>query len=208
MVLAGLAAPAAARAATLSTQSVPEDGGCPRVGPDISNARLAVSGVGFGPNETVDIRVNGTAASSAATDAAGNFPSTPFNPDIGRHNQAMITVTAHGETSNVDAALPAFPVVVPNVVIPNGRPQKRVLYRLYGFPNGKTVYAHYSYHGRQKAVVKLGTAKGPCGVLKKRERLLPAKFRAGRWVYHFNNSKTNADKEPFFEIKEQLTLGL
>jgi hypothetical protein len=207
-VLAALSAPAAAHAAELSTLTVPEDGGCPRVGPDITTPRLAISGIGFGANETVDIRVNGNAATTAVTDAAGNFPSTPLNPDIGHHNKATITVTAHGETSNVDATLPPFPVVVPNVAIPNGRPQKRVLYRLYGFPNDKTVYAHYTLHGHQRAVARLGTAKGPCGTLTKRERILPAKFRKGTWVYHFNNSKTNRNAQPYYEIKEQLTLGL
>jgi hypothetical protein len=207
-VLVALLAPAAARAAQLSTLTVPEDGGCPRVGPDIATPRLAISGIGFGANETVDIQVNGSAVSSAATDAAGNFPSTPFNPDIGNHNKATITVTAHGETSSIDAALPPFPVVVPNVAIPNGRPQSRVLYRLYGFPNGKTVYAHYTLHGHQRAVAKLGTAKGPCGTLSKRERILPAKFRKGTWVYHFNNSKTSRNAQPYYEINEQLTLGL
>jgi len=206
--LAGLLAPVAARAATLSTLTVPEDGGCPRVGPDISSPRLQISGIGFGANETVDLRANGSAVTSVQTDAAGTFSATPFQPDIGHHNQLSITVTAHGETSNIDAALPAFPVVVPNVVIPNGRPQSRVLYRLYGFPNRKPVYAHYTFRGHERAVVRLGTAKGPCGVLRKRERILPARFRKGMWVYHFNNSKTDRNQQPYYEIKESLTLGL
>jgi hypothetical protein len=208
LLAVGLLAPAGARAATLSTISVADDGGCPRVGPDISTPRVAVSGIGFGPNETVDILVNGTPVSSAATDGAGNFPSTPFSPDIGRHNQATITVTAHGETSNIDASLPPFPVVVPNVVVPNGRPQRRVLYKLYGFPNGKPVYAHYTFHGHQRRVVRLGTAKGPCGVLSKRLAILPTRFHKGLWIYHFNNSRTNRNAQPYYEIKEELTLGL
>ena len=115
---------------------------------------------------------------------------------------------AHGETSNVDASLPAFPVVVPNVVIPNGRPSRSVLYKLYGFPNGRPVYAHYTLHGKQRAVKRLGTAKGPCGVLKKREKILPTRFRKGTWTYQFNNSRTDRNRQPYFEIKEALTLGL
>jgi hypothetical protein len=207
LAAAGLVvAPAGAQAAALTPIQLPEDGGCPRVGPDITNPRLGVSGTAFGPNEVVNISINGNAAASATSDAAGNLPPTALSPDLGNHNQATITVSASGETSGATAALAPFPVVRPKVVLPDrGRPASRVLYKVYGFANGQPVYAHYTFHGHQKAVKKLGTAKAPCGVLQKRLKFLPTTFHTGQWVYHFNNSKSNRNAQPLYEIKYQFS---
>jgi hypothetical protein len=203
-VVAGLAivalavVPAAAKAATVSVTDP-----CPRVG--ITNASVAVSAAGFQPGEQVAFSygdVNQPPVATGTADTAGNLSGGIPAPDIGTHNLGTFSVAAKGLTSGATATTAPFPVVRPKVSLPShGRPNSRVLYKVYGFPNGRPVYAHYTYHGKQRAVVKLGTAKGPCGLLTKRARFLPAKFRAGEWVYHFNNSKTNRNQRPLYEIK-------
>jgi hypothetical protein len=208
LAAAGLVAvPSAAHAAAITLITDPAAAGCPRVGPDISTPALGVSGSGFAANEVVDFAFNGSAATSVASDAAGNVPPTQLpSPDLGTHNQATITLQAKGETSAATAATPAFPVVRPRVVLPDrGRPSSRVLYKVYGFANGQTVYAHYTFHGKQRAVKKLGAAKAPCGTLQKRLKFLPTTFRTGQWVYHFNNSKSNRNAQPLYEIKYQFS---
>ncbi|MCW3065015.1 MAG: hypothetical protein JWN32_2187 [Solirubrobacterales bacterium] len=202
--LAGAAlalAPAAAHAATITVNDP-----CPRVG--IQNASVPITATGFTPGEQVAFYYNDftTAITTAVADGAGGMSGGLPAPDIGTHNQATETVLAKGLQSGATANSPAFPVVTPKVNLPNrGRPTSRVLYKVYGFNNGQPVYAHYSYHGHQKVVKKLGTAKAPCGLLQKRLQFLPTTFHAGEWVYHFNNSKSKPNKTPLYEIKYQFS---
>ncbi len=44
-----------------------------------------------------------------------------------------------------------------------------------GFPEGKSIYAHYIYGKKTVARQSFGKAKGPCGLLTARARLYPAK---------------------------------
>jgi hypothetical protein len=202
--LAGLAfaaAPSAAQAAAITINDP-----CPRVG--IQNASVPITATGFAAGEQVAFYYNdfNTLAVTGTADAAGNIAGGLPAPDIGTHNQGTFTVLGKGLTSAATATSAQFPVVTPKVDLPDrGRPASRVLYKVYGFPNGQPVYAHYSYHGKQQAVKKLGTAKAPCGLLKKRLAFLPAKFHTGQWVYHFNNSKSNRNKTPLYEIKYQFS---
>jgi hypothetical protein len=192
------AVPAAAKAATVAVTDP-----CPRVG--FANASVSITATGFAAGEQVSFSygdVNQPPVVTGTADAVGNLSGGIPAPDIGTHNLGTVTVAARGLTSGATAATAPFPVVRPKVDLPNsGRPNSRVLYKVYGFPNGRPVYAHYTFHGKQRAVLKLGTAKGPCGLLKKRARLLPAEFHTGQWVYHFNNSKTNRNQRPLYEIR-------
>jgi hypothetical protein len=202
--LAGLAlaaAPSAAHAAAITINDP-----CPRVG--IQNAAVTITATGFAAGEQVAFYYNdfNTLAVTGVADPAGNITGGLPAPDIGSHNQGTFTVIGKGLTSGATASSAQFPVVTPKVDLPDrGRPTSRVLYKVYGFPNGQAVYAHYTYHGKQRAVKRLGTAKAPCGLLTKRLAFLPAKFHAGEWVYHFNNSKSNRNKTPLYEIKYQFS---
>jgi hypothetical protein len=197
--------PSAAHAAAITINDP-----CPRVG--IQNASVPVTATGFAAGEQVAFYYNDfttAAVTTSVADPTGTLTGGLPAPDIAPHNQATETVLAKGLTSGTVANSAAFPVVTPKVDLPNrGRPASRVLYKVYGFNNGKPVYAHYSFHGHQKAVQKLGTAKAPCGLLQKRLQFLPTTFRAGEWVYHFNNYKSKPNKTPLYEIKYQFSRTL
>jgi hypothetical protein len=191
------AAPSAAHAAAV-TISDP----CPRL--EGQSPVVAVDASGFAPGEQVAFSYDNfaTTALTAPADSSGELATGVPGPALPRNRHfGTFTLSAKGLTSGTTAASAAFPVVTPWVSLPSGgRPTTRVLYRVYGFPNGRPVYAHYTLHGKQRAVKRLGTAAAPCGTLKKRLPLLPAKFHTGRWVYHFNNSKRNRNALPLFEV--------
>jgi hypothetical protein len=205
--LAGLALAAAPSVAHAAAITVTDP--CPRVG--IQGAAVAITANGFAAGEQVAFYYNdfNTLAVTGTADGAGNVGGGLPAPDIGTHNQGTFTVLGKGLTSGATASSAPFPVVTPKVSLPDrGRPTSRVLYKVYGFPNGQPVYAHYAYHGTQKAVKKLGVAKAPCGLLTKRLQFLPATFHTGQWIYHFNNSKSDRNKTPLYEIKYQFSRTL
>ncbi|MEA2131261.1 MAG: hypothetical protein QOJ85_4152 [Solirubrobacteraceae bacterium] len=71
-----------------------------------------------------------------------------------------------------------------------GRPARRVTYTARGFLPGKAVYAHFRFGGRTRRDVKIGIARGACGIVSKKMRLLPAKTRFGRWAIYMDQAPT------------------
>jgi hypothetical protein len=199
-VCVALAAPSAAQAAGLTVTDP-----CPRI--EDQSSLVAINATGFAPGEQIAFSYDNfaTVALQAPADGAGSLASGVPAPALQKNRHyGTFTLSAKGMTSGATASSAAFPVVTPWVTLPSGgRPTSRVLYHVYGFPNGKTVYAHYTLHGSQRAVKRLGKAAGPCGTLRKRLPLLPAKFHAGKWIYHFNNSKSDRNQRPLFEVVYQ-----
>ena len=67
---------------------------------------------------------------------------------------------------------------------------RRVTYTARGFLPGKAVYAHFRFGGRTRRDVKIGIARGACGIVSKKMRLLPAKTRFGRWAIYMDQAPT------------------
>jgi hypothetical protein len=59
-----------------------------------------------------------------------------------------------------------------------------------GFPEGKSIYAHYIYGKRTVARQSFGKAKGPCGLLTARARLYPATPHHREYHLQIDSRKT------------------
>lgn len=66
----------------------------------------------------------------------------------------------------------------------------RVTLRLAGFPPGAAVYLHAYRGARLRSSARLGRARGACGTLVAKRRLLPAGAGPGRWLLSFGTRKT------------------
>jgi hypothetical protein len=185
---AALAAPPAADAATLST-----DTSCYQETQDV-----VVSGAGYAPTDTVAISRDGMAFGTADTDAAGAFQVKFPAPELPRgERERAFTLTA------TDAKLTTAEIryrtskVFADFTPDTGNPKTlQVRFSLSGFGLLRahpTVYLHYvSPTGKARRTINLGTAHGTCGRIEqtRRRHLFPFAAERGRWVLQFDTSKT------------------
>jgi len=89
----------------------------------------------------------------------------------------------------------------------NVTPRDKVTFSFYGFQPQSTLFAHYVHKGKELLSRKLGTTSGPCGKLKAKAKLFPAKHsRFPKWDVQFDNSEQYSPKsEPRLEF--ELTTG-
>ena len=190
-----LALTASADAATLTTLPC-----VPVVTTGIAQT-MPVAGTGYTPGATVTVRfatkLSPTPTYLAATtaDAAGNFSlktyPAPFHKFDTQEQQFVI-----GATDGVNPAIISPPAIYRQTRISyrtnplTGRPSRKALHTVRGFPVGKSTYLHFRFQGVTKRNVKLGVTKGPCGKVSKRMRLLPTRSHPGRWTVYADQSKT------------------
>jgi hypothetical protein len=70
-----------------------------------------------------------------------------------------------------------------------------------GFEPGKIIYGHYLYNGRQVALATFGLAAAPCGTLKVRARLYPAR------PHHSSYSIQYDDSRPYTKTAQPRIIG-
>jgi hypothetical protein len=122
--------------------------------------------------------------------ANGTFVTRVFAPSdfigLKRHFKGY-TLTA---TQGTATASVRFTMVRADVALPaKASPQARVTFKIYGFPRGRNVYAHYVFGGKRRVRTYMGRATTTCGTLTKRQRYLPARIRYGTWTIYFTNTK-------------------
>lgn len=158
---AGLAVPGAGDGSSLARRLVVEDSG------EIVAAGDATAG-GAARTALVRLRGNVPPAQGSGGSGAGASGRAPTCKASGHR-------TARRRPS-VRFALPV-------------RVGARVTLRLAGFRPGASVYLHAYRAGRLRYSARLGRAKGPCGTLVVRRRLLAAGARTGRWVLSFGTRR-------------------
>lgn len=186
----GVLCAAAAPAVAATIQTLP----C-NVDTRVAGAKtVPLIGTGFTPGGFVTIQTT-TAASpnpaflaSAQADAAGNVATTAspalFNKfDI---QEQSFNLIATDQTNAAVVATSQFQQVrLGYVTTPsNGRPSRRALHTVRGFPIGKEVWLHFRYGGKTRRSVSVGAAQAPCGKAERRMRLLPTRSRRGRWTVY------------------------
>lgn len=72
---------------------------------------------------------------------------------------------------------------------PRRRPHQVTRYALWGAPAGRKVWMHFYFRGRQRRTVYMGRANRPCGVVRRRLQVLPARSRYGTWTVYLTNSR-------------------
>ncbi len=147
---------------------------------------MVVTGTGYVPGDPVNVSdttgtfdENVTADATGAITATGPAPATYFSkpgekPDV-------ITATDYSEDGNeyVGNAQTELSFVGASAAKTKRAHGLRALtfktkWTFSGFPEGKEIYAHYSFGKKTVARQAFGKAQGPCGLLTTHARLYPA----------------------------------
>jgi hypothetical protein len=177
-----LAVPAAAHAAAVVT-----DRTCYTEG-DV----YTVAGGGFTPGTTVSISGDGISGSAPVL-ANGAFifqGSAPeqFSTEAG---DKKIPITVIDSAGVATAGIVRVARIGVSQNPSSGNPRKKVRWRFSGFDVGKVIYSHVRRGGKTYRH-RFGKAKGPCGTLKAKARLLPipkSKVRSGTYKVQIDTSK-------------------
>jgi hypothetical protein len=172
---------------------------------------MTIIGTGFNANGLVSLstitKAKPTPAvfSSSSALANGGFLKTTTPPPFSSINRNLETFALVA----TDTTNPAAPILAttPFQVVRFGlttsptprRPTSRVTYTARGFATGKPVYVHFRLRGVTRRTVRLGMAKGPCGIVSRRMRALPTKALYGTWTSYTNQSRTSVRKLPYWK---------
>ena len=206
-VAALLAAAPAATAATLAT-----DTRCYQETQDV-----VVTGTGYAAMGTVSITRDGAPFGTATADATGNFQAKFAAAELGRDQRESVTsLTATDAALNVATTRYRTTKVYADFDPDSGDPKTlTVRFSINGFGllrRHASVYLHYiSPGGKVRRDVRLGTALGTCGVIRKtRERhLFPFPAERGRWILQFDTNKkyTRAtSKSPYIWVRKPVEI--
>lgn len=178
------AAPAAASAATLTT-----DTRCYQEGQEV-----VLNGSGYAPLSQVNVSRDGRPLGTAQADGNGAFQRKfPTDELPGSRRESVFSLTA---TDALNTASTRYRVtkVFADFAPGSGDPRRlRVRFSVFGFGLARprsSVYLHYVRRstGRVARTVRLGTARGTCGVVRrtKRRRLFPFAPARGTWILQFD----------------------
>jgi len=186
-LLATAAAAPAAFAATLST-----DTRCYQ-----ETQEVVLNGSGYTPLAAVDVILDGTAIGTATADGTGAFQRkfvTPELPKGQRERVYNLSATDHiSEAVTRYRSTKVFADFAPGA----GNPTRlKVRFTVAGFGLARahaSVYLHYvrKSTGQAARTIRLGTAKGTCGVIRAtaRRRLFPFAPAPGTWILQFDTVK-------------------
>jgi hypothetical protein len=186
------ALPASAAAAAIVTKACStaiKPSGGQRLGPE-----TAVAGAGFVPSSPVSFAWNNGGGSGGTLNAG---PTGTFNARIlpprsifaSKRHVRPYALTATSTADRTATATRKLKVVRFDTVVStrNGKhphPRDPITYRLYGYPRKAPVYAHYTFGGNNVGTLRFGPAKGACGLLRQRTRVLPAGVPVHFGTYH------------------------
>jgi hypothetical protein len=179
-----LATAPAASAATLAT-----DSRCYQ-----ETQEVVLNGTGYAPGSTVTVMRDGAALGTAAADASGGFQRKFVTPELqGDQRETIYSLTA-SDTVNEATTRYRSTKVFADFFPGSGDPRRlRVRFTVAGFGlarPGASVYLHYVRRstGQVRRTIRLGTAKGTCGVIRqtKMRRLFPFAPQRGTWILQFD----------------------
>jgi hypothetical protein len=205
--VAALTAAPAAHAATLAT-----DTRCYQETQDV-----VVSGAGFTPSGTVSITRDGAPFGTANTDAAGSFQAKFPAAELPRDEREGVTsLSATDASLNTASTRYRTTKIYADFDPDEGDPMTlTVRFTVSGFGilrRHASVYLHYISPGKKlRRTVRLGTALGTCGVIRKtRERhLFPFPAERGSWILQFDTNKkyTRAtSKSPYIWVRKPVDI--
>ena len=161
--------------------------------------RIPVTGEGFAPNAPVQVGFASRRPVTKTTDADGGFkarvpvPELGDSPRPGRVTLHAIDGSPEASTASTNVQLTAVAVAVNDASLQ--RRGEKLRFRFSGFPNGRNIWGHYLFGGKERGKQRFGKAKGPCGTLRTRAPLIP-KFigRDGIWTIQFDGRKKYSRK--------------
>jgi hypothetical protein len=196
---AGLAAPAAAQAATITPL-----GPCYRSVDEVERETVPVQAQGYTPGALVDVFVDGVKVEeNILVDDFGNVSGSvdaPYQP----RGEREFTVTVTQQDTPENTATVASRVAALGLRLKPRRtaPSRRVRFLGLGFIDGTEVFAHYVRAGRHRKTVSLGAPKGPCGRVSVRRRQIPlARPRTGRGTHPVDNQRVYSPAPPTVTVR-------
>jgi hypothetical protein len=151
------------------------------------------TGIGFTAGGAVNFAFDGQLAASGTADPSGNFTQPLTAPLLpGTSLQHTFSLAAQDQTNPALAATASVTVTKRAATVKphRAKPTSKVRFGIHGMPPGQAIYLHYVFHGKQRARVKMGTARAPCGTLNVRKRFFPIRRpRIGTWTFQFDNEK-------------------
>jgi hypothetical protein len=170
---------AGALATQASAATLTADKACYVNADPAAGAPMTITGTGFAPQSTVDLK-GGTAFANTTADAAGNVSFTTNAPQLSSSTPGSKSTTLTATGKNPDGTSTTAKIVVQSAnlavatkpgSVRNVR-QDKVTFSFSGFVPGKRIYGYYI---RRKVVAKarFRKANGPCGVLKEKALLYP-----------------------------------
>jgi hypothetical protein len=204
---ATLAAAPSALAATLAT-----DTRCYEETQDV-----VVSGTGYAPMGTIAISRDGMPFGTANADAAGNFQAKFPAAELGRdQREAVTSLTATDAVLNTASTRYRTTKIFADFDPDAGDPKTlTVRFSVNGFGllrHHASVYLHYiAPGGKLRRDVRLGTALGTCGVIRKTRarHLFPFPAERGRWILQFDTNKTYTratSKSPYIWVRKPVEI--
>ena len=173
-----LAAPAAARAATLAA-----DPAKPCYG---TADRVSLSGAGFTPASKVDISRDGNTIGAVRSNSAGSIAALATVPSIARSTQtSSYTATDRTDPSilaSVPVKLSRLRVTVRPGDSPASRPRR---IRARGFTAGRTLYVHL-VRGKRRRNLRVGRLRGACKTINTVRRIFGSNARVGSYRVQFD----------------------
>ena len=179
-----LAGAPAASAATLTT-----DTRCYQEGQEV-----VLNGTGYAPLGVVTVMRDGAPLGTATADVNGAFQRKFATPELpATQRETVYLLSASDGTSNASTRYRATKVFA-DFAPGSGDPTRlQVRFTVAGFGLARphaTVYLHYvrKSTGNVQTTVRLGTARGTCGVIRqtRKRHLFPFKPARGTWILQFD----------------------
>lgn len=178
---------------------------------------VVVSGTGFTPMGTVSITRDAVPFGTAMADATGSFEAKFAAGELPRDQREGVTSLAATDVAlNTGSVRYRTTKIYADFAPREGDPKTlTVRFEVAGFGllrRHASVYLHYISPGRKlRRTVRLGTAIGTCGVIRKtRERhLFPFPAERGRWILQFDTNKkyTRAtSKSPYIWVRKPVEI--
>jgi len=187
----GTASPTADAAQSGATITVPDQ--CFR-----ERTKIPVTGRGFTPNTPVDVGFASRRPVTRTTDDSGRFTAKVPVPDLGdapQTGRVRLFAVDRADAANAPSLRVQLTTIGVAASDSFARRGENITFQFSGFPNGRTIWAHYLFNGNQRGKQRMGKADGPCGTLRARKPLIPSFIdRAGTWTIQFDARKKYSRK--------------
>jgi hypothetical protein len=158
---------------------------------------VVLNGSGYAPSSTVSVILDGTAIGTAAADVNGTFQRKFVTPELPSGKREQIYNLRATDQINEAATRYRATKVFADFSPGSGDPTRlKVRFSVAGFGLARrnaSVYLHYvrKSTGHVARTVRLGTARGTCGVIRatKLRRLFPFAPARGTWILQFDTVK-------------------
>ncbi len=160
---------------------------------------VVISGTGFAPDSIVTILRDDKILGSTQTDADGAFRNKVQTPELPKNVRERLYELSATDIATIARTTYRSTRIFASFLPRSGNPSTlKVRFSINGFGLVKRrspVYLHYVRpNGKAARTIKLGTATGNCGTIKRtrRHRLFPFSASKGVWVMQFDTRRRYA----------------